>query len=161
MSNINPPFRADQVGSLLRPKTLLDARERYANNQITKDELREVENQCIREVVAKQEAIGLRSITDGEFRRTYFHIDFLERLAGVTVSGGIEVKFTSKKGTVDFAPRASPSQASSATSKTSNVPTSSSSSQSPLRPPRSPFPRRRWCTFAAGARPLTSKLTPT
>ena len=104
MSKLNPPFRADHVGSLLRPKPLLEARERFANGQISKDKLREVENVHIREAVKKQEAVGLKSITDGEFRRTYFHIDFLERLAGVTVSGGIEVKFTGKKGTVDFAP---------------------------------------------------------
>jgi len=89
MSKINPPFRADHVGSLLRPKALLEARERYQNNEIAKAELRRVEDQHIREVVKKQEAIGLRSITDGEFRRTFFHLDFLEQLAGVTVTGSI------------------------------------------------------------------------
>jgi 5-methyltetrahydropteroyltriglutamate--homocysteine methyltransferase len=63
-----------------------------------------VEDQHIRDVVRKQEALGLKSITDGEFRRTYFHIDFLERLQGVTVSGGIDVKFRSQHGEVNFAP---------------------------------------------------------
>ena len=104
MNKLNPPFRADQVGSLLRPRPLLDARARYASQEISKAELREVEDKYIREVIKKQEDIGLKSVTDGEFRRTFFHVDFLERLAGVTVSGGIEVKFVGKAGEVDFAP---------------------------------------------------------
>jgi 5-methyltetrahydropteroyltriglutamate--homocysteine methyltransferase len=101
---VNPPFRADQVGSLLRPKKLLEARERFQNGELPQIELRQAEDESIRELVRKQESVGLRSITDGEFRRTYFHIDFLERLEGVTTSGGIEVKFKSKKGEVNFAP---------------------------------------------------------
>ena len=104
MNKLTPPFRADHVGSLLRPKPLLEARERFANGQIAKEELREVEDVHIRDVIKKQEAVGLQSVTDGEFRRTFFHIDFLEHLDGVTVSGGIEVKFKGKTGTVDFAP---------------------------------------------------------
>jgi 5-methyltetrahydropteroyltriglutamate--homocysteine methyltransferase len=104
MSKVNPPFRADQVGSLLRPRVLLEARSRYFNHEISKDELRVVEDDCIRDVIRKQESVGLKGITDGEFRRTFFHIDFLERLAGVTVSGGIGTKFHSKTGVVDFAP---------------------------------------------------------
>jgi 5-methyltetrahydropteroyltriglutamate--homocysteine methyltransferase len=104
MSKLNPPFRADHVGSLLRPRRLLEARERYFGNQISKAELRDVEDAGIREVVKKEENVGLKSVTDGEFRRTFFHTDFLERLAGVTVSGGIELKFVGKSGVVDFAP---------------------------------------------------------
>lgn len=104
MSKLNPPFRADHVGSLLRPKDVLDARQQYANGEISQEELRAVEDDCIREVVKKEESVGLKSITDGEFRRRYFHIDFLEHLQGVTVSGGIGVKFHSKQGVVDFAP---------------------------------------------------------
>lgn len=104
MNKLNPPFRADHVGSLLRPKPLLEARERFANGQIAKEELREVEDVHIRDVIKKQESVGLQSVTDGEFRRTFFHIDFLEHLDGVTVSGGIEVKFKGKTGNVDFAP---------------------------------------------------------
>jgi len=104
MSKLNPPFRADHVGSLLRPKRLLEARKRYFDHEISKEELRVVEDECVREVIRKQETVGLKSITDGEFRRTFFHIDFLEHLAGVTVSGGIETKFVGKKGVVDFAP---------------------------------------------------------
>jgi 5-methyltetrahydropteroyltriglutamate--homocysteine methyltransferase len=104
MSKLNPPFRADHVGSLLRPQPLLEAREQYFSNNITREALRQLEDRYIREAVKKEESIGLRSVTDGEFRRTFFHTDFLERLAGVTVTGGIEIKFTGKKGVVDFAP---------------------------------------------------------
>jgi len=104
MSKTNPPFRADQVGSLLRPKQLLEVRERYFKGEIPKAELRQAEDTAIREVVKKQENVGLQSVTDGEFRRTFFHTDFLERLQGVTVSGGINVQFKGKQGIVDFAP---------------------------------------------------------
>ena len=78
-----PPFRADHVGSFLRPKFLLDAREQQAKGQITAAQLRAVEDKAIAEVVKMQQDVGLKSITDGEFRRTYFHIDFLEQLGGV------------------------------------------------------------------------------
>ena len=89
MSKINPPFRADHVGSLLRPKALLKARQRCQEKKISKQELRSVEDRHISEVIKKQEAVGLKSITDGEFRRAFFHLDFLEQLAGVTVKGSI------------------------------------------------------------------------
>jgi 5-methyltetrahydropteroyltriglutamate--homocysteine methyltransferase len=59
MSKLNPPFRADHVGSLLRPKALLDARQQYANGGITREELRAFEDDCIREVVKKEESVGL------------------------------------------------------------------------------------------------------
>jgi 5-methyltetrahydropteroyltriglutamate--homocysteine methyltransferase len=104
MSKINPPFRADHVGSLLRPKKLLDARERYFAGELPAEELRQVEDEAIRAAIRQQQNVGLKSITDGEFRRTYFHVDFLEQLEGVTVSGGINVSFRSKTGTVDFTP---------------------------------------------------------
>ena len=78
-----PPFRADHVGSFLRPKYLLDARERKARGEIPAAQLREVEDQAIAEVIHMQQEVGLQSITDGEFRRTYFHIDFLDQLGGV------------------------------------------------------------------------------
>ena len=78
-----PPFRADHVGSFLRPRYLLDARERKERGEITGEELRAVEDRAIAEVVKMQEDAGLQAITDGEFRRTYFHIDFLEQLGGV------------------------------------------------------------------------------
>lgn len=104
MAKFNPPFRADQVGSLLRPRKLLDMREKFQAGEIEAEELRAAEDDAIREVVKKEEAVGLRSVTDGEFRRTFFHTDFLERLEGVSMAGLIEVKFQSKEGEVDFAP---------------------------------------------------------
>jgi 5-methyltetrahydropteroyltriglutamate--homocysteine methyltransferase len=83
-----PPFRADHVGSYLRPPRLVAARERHAAGKLDDAGLREVEDDCIRAVVKRQEEVGLQGITDGEFRRTYFHVDFLEKLAGVTVTYG-------------------------------------------------------------------------
>jgi len=100
-----PPFRADHVGSFLRPQELLEARDRhFKQNAITRGQLREVEDKAIREIVRLQEEWGLHGITDGEFRRTYFHVDFLERLEGVEVRGGIAQRFHGAKGDVDFAP---------------------------------------------------------
>ena len=104
MFRLNPPFRADHVGSLLRPQHLKEARARCQRNEITKEQLRAIEDDAIREVVKRQEAIGLQSITDGEFRRTFFHIDFLQKLEGVAVSGGIATKFRTGTGDIDFAP---------------------------------------------------------
>jgi methionine synthase II (cobalamin-independent) len=104
VSKTNPPFRADHVGSLLRPKALLEARDQCRQHKISSDQLREVEDRCIGDVVRKQESVGLSSVTDGEFRRTFFHIDFLERLEGVTVSGSIEAKFKTHGGDISFAP---------------------------------------------------------
>jgi 5-methyltetrahydropteroyltriglutamate--homocysteine methyltransferase len=99
-----PPYRADHVGSFLRPKELLDARERQKKGEITREALREVEDAAIRDIVRFQEDLGLQAITDGEFRRTYFHIDFLEQLEGVETRGGLTAHFHSAKGDVDFAP---------------------------------------------------------
>jgi 5-methyltetrahydropteroyltriglutamate--homocysteine methyltransferase len=90
--SLNPPFRADHVGSFLRPKYLLDARERKARGEITAAQLREVEDRAVAEVVKMQQDVGLQSITDGEFRRTYFHIDFLEQLGGVQCDPPMLVK---------------------------------------------------------------------
>ena len=92
-SNGKPPFRADHVGSMLRPKSVLDAREKLRCGEITAEALREIENTAIAQLVRLQEAAGLQSITDGEIRRAYFHIDFLEHLKGVVVRGGMPVKF--------------------------------------------------------------------
>jgi 5-methyltetrahydropteroyltriglutamate--homocysteine methyltransferase len=90
--SLNPPFRADHVGSFLRPKFLLDARERRARGEITPAQLREVEDRAITEIVKFQQDVGLQSITDGEYRRTYFHIDFLEQLGGVQCDPPVLVK---------------------------------------------------------------------
>jgi 5-methyltetrahydropteroyltriglutamate--homocysteine methyltransferase len=100
----NAPFRADQVGSLLRPPELLAAREQAAAGQLSRELLRAQEDSAIRDVVRFQEEVGLQAVTDGEFRRTYFHIDFLEQLEGVETKGGLTVSFRKQDGTVDFAP---------------------------------------------------------
>ena len=78
-----PPFRADHVGSLLRPAALKEARERRVKGEITAAALRAVEDREIEGVIKKQEAVGLQSITDGEFRRSWWHLDFLWGLDGV------------------------------------------------------------------------------
>jgi 5-methyltetrahydropteroyltriglutamate--homocysteine methyltransferase len=104
LAALNPPFRADHVGSWLRPQRLKEARERFFKNEIDQAELRTVEDEAIRDVVAQQEAVGLRGVTDGEFRRTFFHIDFLKRLQGVEITGGIATKFHTNSGAIDFAP---------------------------------------------------------
>jgi 5-methyltetrahydropteroyltriglutamate--homocysteine methyltransferase len=96
------PFRADHVGSLLRPKYLLEAREAAAKGTITREQLREVEDRAIIEAIRLQEDVGLQSITDGEFRRTYFHIDFLEQLGGVKTDVPVTIK--KPDGTEELAP---------------------------------------------------------
>ena len=97
-----PPFRADHVGSFLRPKFLLDAREQKAKGAISAEQLRAVEDKAIAEIVKFQEDVGLQSITDGEFRRTYFHIDFLDQLGGVKTD--IPVTIQKPNGTQELAP---------------------------------------------------------
>ena len=101
-----PPFRADHVGSFLRPQRLADAREKFFAGNLPAADLRAIEDECIRELVAKQEQVGLKGITDGEFRRTFFHVDFLEQLDGVTVTyGDFVAKFRKDDGTeVGFRP---------------------------------------------------------
>lgn len=82
-------YRADHVGSFLRPTSIKEARLKVAEGKLCKEDLRKVEDECISEVVKQQLAAGLRSITDGEFRRAYFHLDFLQELSGVEVKGRI------------------------------------------------------------------------
>jgi 5-methyltetrahydropteroyltriglutamate--homocysteine methyltransferase len=89
VSKVNPPFRADQVGSLLRPQAVHDARAKRAADEITGAELRSVEDAAIAEAVRQVEGLGMRSVTDGEFRRAWFHLDFLQQLDGVAVTGSI------------------------------------------------------------------------
>ncbi|HEX2134476.1 MAG TPA: 5-methyltetrahydropteroyltriglutamate--homocysteine S-methyltransferase [Microvirga sp.] len=84
MHRTKPPFRADMVGSLLRTQALKEAREKRQRGEIGADELKAVEDREIRDVIKRQEEIGLRAVTDGEFRRAYWHFDFLEHLDGVT-----------------------------------------------------------------------------
>ncbi len=102
-----PPFRADHVGSLLRPKKLLDARSDLKAGKISAADLRRVEDELIREVVKMQEDIGLQGVTDGEFRRASWHMDFLYQIGGMSrVQDDLKVKFHNEKGDIVFAPAA-------------------------------------------------------
>ena len=102
-----PPFRADHVGSLLRPAQLLQARDDFAAGRIDAEALRAIEDEAIREIVGKQEEVGLQSATDGEFRRASWHMDFIYQLDGITKEPGeIKVKFHNEKGEIEFTPAA-------------------------------------------------------
>jgi 5-methyltetrahydropteroyltriglutamate--homocysteine methyltransferase len=83
MQRTKPPFRADQVGSLLRPPALKQARQRLERGEITAAELKAIEDREIIQLIAKQREVGLQAVTDGELRRCYWHFDFLEGLPGV------------------------------------------------------------------------------
>ncbi|ROO27633.1 5-methyltetrahydropteroyltriglutamate--homocysteine methyltransferase [Salinisphaera orenii MK-B5] len=104
MQRTQPPFRCDHVGSLLRPAHLMDAREKRARGEIDANALRQIEDEAIADVVRKQENVGLRCVTDGEFRRAYFHLDFLQELDGVTVTGGIKANKDAKASGDGFTP---------------------------------------------------------
>src|SRR5262245_40795634 len=90
---IRPPFRAEHVGSLLRPAELREARARANTGTLTRAHLAEVEDRCIRAAVAKQEALGLRVVSDGEYRRDFWHLDFLRQLPGVGLAPVTGPKF--------------------------------------------------------------------
>jgi 5-methyltetrahydropteroyltriglutamate--homocysteine methyltransferase len=96
------PAHYDHVGSFLRPRYLLEARDQKARGEITPEQLRSIEDKAISEIVKFQEDVGLKSITDGEFRRTYFHIDFLEQIGGVKTD--IPVTVERPDGTQELAP---------------------------------------------------------
>jgi 5-methyltetrahydropteroyltriglutamate--homocysteine methyltransferase len=102
-----PPFRADHVGSLLRPRALLQAREDAARGAISRDDLRAIEDEAIRDAVRMQEDIGLRSVTDGEFRRASWHMDFIYEIAGVEkAEQRLKSVFRNENGTIEFTPAA-------------------------------------------------------
>ena len=102
-----PPFRADHVGSLLRPKRVLEARDQYKQGQVSAAELRQVEDDAIRDVVRMQEEIGLQGVTDGEFRRGSWHMDFLYQIGGVTkAQDNLKVQFRNQEGVIEFTPAA-------------------------------------------------------
>src|SRR5437870_6534129 len=102
-----PPFRADHVGSLLRPPELLRAREDRSQGRISAADLRRVEDQAIREIVKMQEGVGLRSATDGEFRRASWHMDFIYQIGGIEkAAGNIAVRFRNEQGVIEFTPAA-------------------------------------------------------
>ncbi len=103
----SPPFRADHVGSFLRPARLRAARQQRAAGEISAAELRAVEDDAIREVVALQRQAGLRSVTDGEFRRTTWHMDFVYQIGGISkVPGTLLSTFHNEKGDITYTPDA-------------------------------------------------------
>ena len=100
-----PPFRADQVGSLIRPQHLIEAREKFAKGEITQQQLLDIQHPAIREVVKMQEDIGLKSVTDGEYNRTSWQSDFLLKIKNVArVPSRLKVRFHSGAGTRDHHP---------------------------------------------------------
>jgi 5-methyltetrahydropteroyltriglutamate--homocysteine methyltransferase len=101
---VAPPFRADHVGSLLRPERLLEARDSHAAGRIDDAELRGIEDEAITQVVKMQEDIGLQSATDGEFRRSSWHMDFLYQLDGVerVDDNSLKVQFHNAQGDIEF-----------------------------------------------------------
>jgi 5-methyltetrahydropteroyltriglutamate--homocysteine methyltransferase len=102
-----PPFRADHVGSLLRPLQLLEAREQHAEGKIDDAELRAAEDDAIREVVKMQRDVGLQTATDGEFRRASWHMDFIYSLGGIgRAHDNLKVQFRNPEGTIEFTPAA-------------------------------------------------------
>jgi 5-methyltetrahydropteroyltriglutamate--homocysteine methyltransferase len=90
---MKPPYRADQVGSLLRPKRLAEAKASFKQGRLDAAGLKAVEDDCIRQAVARQESIGLQAVTDGELRRDYWHLDFTGQLDGVTLKAPVGMTF--------------------------------------------------------------------
>ncbi len=102
-----PPFRADHVGSLLRPKILLDAREARQAGQISAEAFKAVEDEAVRQIIRIQQDCGLQGITDGELRRNSWHMDFLYRIGGVEkVQNNLKVQFHNHAGDIEFTPSA-------------------------------------------------------
>jgi len=101
---MKPPFRADHVGSLLRPQELHEARARERKGEITQGELKSVQDRCIKEVIALQESVGIPAVTDGEFRRDWWHIDFLHGFDGVELAKGDAYGDAKFKGTDEQPP---------------------------------------------------------
>jgi 5-methyltetrahydropteroyltriglutamate--homocysteine methyltransferase len=98
-----PPFRADHVGSLLRPQSLLKAREERARDAISAEDLRRIEDEAVREVVRRQEDVGLQAVTDGEFRRVDWFMDFKYAIDGIEkLTETVKVPFRSATGALDF-----------------------------------------------------------
>jgi len=103
----SPPYRADHVGSLLRPPELLRARDDHAAGRIDDEALRAIEDEAIRDVVRMQQDVGLQTATDGEFRRASWHMDFIYSLDGISKApGNLSVKFHNAEGDIEFTPAA-------------------------------------------------------
>ena len=102
-----PPFRADHVGSLLRPASLVAARGEHAAGRLSAEQLRAAEDTAIAGAVAMQQRAGLQSATDGEFRRATWHMDFIYQIGGISKApGNLAVKFHNPAGDIEWTPAA-------------------------------------------------------
>ena len=102
-----PPFRADHVGSLLRTPEVLKARDDHAHGRITGEARRDIEDAAVRAVVRMQEDVGLQSVTDGEYRRASWHMDFIYQIGGITkAQDNLKVQFHNENGDIEFTPAA-------------------------------------------------------
>jgi 5-methyltetrahydropteroyltriglutamate--homocysteine methyltransferase len=99
-----PPFKAEVIGSLLRPRAIHEARAKAERGELSAAEVRAIEDACVADAVALQREVGLAVCTDGEFHRRHWFLDFLERIDGVEVHGGLPTKFRNEQGEVEFAP---------------------------------------------------------
>jgi 5-methyltetrahydropteroyltriglutamate--homocysteine methyltransferase len=99
-----PPFKADVVGSLLRPQAILDARTAHGAGKLTREALWDIERAHIGEAVALQKSVGLKVCTDGEYHRRHWFMDFVERIEGVAFEGGLKTTFQTESGSIEFAP---------------------------------------------------------
>jgi len=99
-----PPFKADVVGSLLRPDAIFTAREKRERGEIDAALLRKIESAAIEDAVALQKSVGLKTCTDGEFHRRHWFLDFLEKIDGIEAKGGLAVKFHNETGDIEFSP---------------------------------------------------------
>lgn len=105
MTDLRPPFRADHVGSLLRPRYLLEAREKAKTNPAEAKRLPEIEDRAVREIVAMQEEVGLRGVTDGEARRASWHMDYIYQIGGIEkTQSALKVQFHNEEGDIEFSP---------------------------------------------------------
>lgn len=99
-----PPFKADVVGSLLRPDAIHEARKKHDAGQMTREQLWDVESKCIADAVEIQKSAGLKAATDGEYHRRHWFMDFIERIDGVGFAGGLPTRFQTEEGVIEFAP---------------------------------------------------------
>jgi methionine synthase II (cobalamin-independent) len=99
-----PPFKADVVGSLLRPPAIFEARAERESGALSVEELRRIESAAVEDAVGLQKSAGLKVCTDGEFHRRHWFLDFLEKIDGVEVHGGLAVKFHNEQGDIEFSP---------------------------------------------------------
>jgi 5-methyltetrahydropteroyltriglutamate--homocysteine methyltransferase len=104
MTGPSAPFKAEVVGSLLRSQTIHDARAKAERGEMSAAQVRALEDTCVADAVAMQRDVGLSVCTDGELHRRHWFLDFLERIDGIEVHGGMPTKFHNEQGEVEFAP---------------------------------------------------------